>query len=313
MTIFYSCNSNYINQTMISIYSVMKYHREAVKFLVVGDRLSFTEKNRIQKLVERGGSLIRFIEMDWIIELRELITDGQHPKSVYAKLFPEQLTEEKRILYLDSDIVANAAFSELFSMDLQGAIIAGVRMPYSQVVLKRQRIEGEIFICDGIVLIDVEQWRKQQLSQKAMAYIHSYRGKPERMSESVINYICAGQILVLPPCYNLMPQFLVFRAWELEKMHRITGYYSEEELEEARKRPILIHFMRELYIRPWYKSQDVRWNHPYHGLYEKYQKKLGISLIKKGKLSVRTKVLRRLYEKLPFSIFLAIFWLFHRD
>lgn len=312
MVIFYSCNSNYVNQTMVSMLSVMRFHREEIEFLIVGDRLSEAEKKKMQRLVDRRKCLIRFFEIESVLGKKSFMTSGRHPRSIYAKLFPDRLTTAKRILYLDSDVIANRAFSELFSMDLQGAVIAGVQMPYAKKVLERQGIEGETFLCDGIVLIDVEQWKRKQLSKKAIEYIHCC--KPEWTSESVINFICQGQIFILPPCYHLMPQFLVFHSWELKRMHRIEEYYSERELEEARKNPILIHFMKELYIRPWHKkSRKKQWNHPYCGLYIGYQKRLGIELEGEEELSIRTQVLRNLYERLPFSIFLRVFFIFHRD
>lgn len=316
MTILYSCDSNYVDQTMVSICSVIRWNREEkeIEFLVVGDSLLKEEKNRIQQLVEGKQHVVRFFELCAIPELEECSTDGFHPRSVYAKLFVDRLTEKKRILYLDSDVIASAGFSELFSIDLQGAVIAGVRMPYSKRVLKRQGLQGETYICDGIVLIDVEQWKRRRLSQKAAAYIRACRGRPKRLSEGVIHAVCKGEILVLHPRYNVMPQFLVFRYRELERMHRITGYYSEQEMEEAKRNPVFIHFMRELYNRPWLrKSGNQRWNHPYRGVYRQYQRKLGVSTEGREELSVRTKALRYLYEWVPFPVFLAVFLLFHRD
>lgn len=315
MTILYSCNADYINQTMISMFSVMAHHKERIDFILVSDRISGREKKRIKNLVERkGSSQIRFAELDGIPELKEMDTDGIHPKSIYAKLFPERLTDAERLLYLDSDVIANASFSELFQMDLQGCVIAGVKMPYADAVLKRQQITGEIFICDGVVLVDVVQWKKRQLSKRAVEYIKRWQGKPERMSESVINFVCDRQILVLPPAYNFMPKFLVFGKAELERMYQIQGYYSWEEIEEARKHPILIHFMNELYNRPWCKkSRNAMWNHPYRKDYIYYQKKLGICQEERKSLSIRNKATRYCYQILPFPLFLWLFYRIHKD
>lgn len=314
MTILYSCNSHYVNQTMISMDSVLKHHKEPISFLLVSDLLSASEKYRMQELVERAGNHIRFFELKDIPELKEMETDGVHPKSIYAKLFPERLTKSERLLYLDSDLIAMNSFSELFQMDLQGCVIAGVQMPYTGAVLRRQRIRGEVFLCDGMVLIDVKQWKKKRLSQKAMDYIHHYQGKPERMSESVINSICAKQMFVLPPKYNLMPQFLVFRSSELRQMYRIRSYYSSWELEEARKKPVLIHFMNELYNRPWCKrSKNPMWNHPYRECYVGYQRELGICQRENETLSVWTKMTRYAYKILPFPLFLWLFLMRHKE
>lgn len=362
MTILYSCNANYINQTIISMYSVIEHHMESIEFILICDRVLELDKKRIKELVEtavsraeRKGSdqarvqvenpryrqienlinrqtesesriengteqrkrisyQVRFVDLDSIPELREVYTDGIHPRSIYAKLFPDRLTDAERILYLDSDVVANAAFSELFSIDLKKNIIAGVKMPYSASTLARQGIKGDIFICDGMVLIDVKQWKRKQISRKIQEYMRRCDGKPERMSESVLNFICAGHILVLPPKYHLMPQFLLFRSRELKKMYQIKEYYSSQEMEEARKHPILIHYMNELYNRPWCKnSKNQMWNHPYQALYMAYQKKLGICQKEKESLSVRTKITRYSYKMLPFPVFLLLFHRIHRN
>lgn len=314
MTILYSCNQNYVNQTMISICSVMEHHSVWIEFIVISDNLSDLDQNRIRGLVEPTGNRVRFVKISSIPELEEIYTDGVHPRSIYAKLFPDQLTDAERVLYLDSDVIAMAAFTELFSIDLKENVIAGTAMPYPPSVLERQKIKGGTYICDGIVLIDVRQWKRRQLSEKGKEYFRLCHGKPERMSESVMNYVCAGNILLLPPKYHLMPQFLLFDSMKIKRMYRISDYYSQEEIEEAKASPVFIHYMNELYNRPWCKkSRNNRWNHPYREVYSKYQNQLGINQQEMESLPVRTKVTRYLFHFLPFPVFLFLFHKFHKN
>lgn len=313
MTILYSCNQNYVNQTMISIFSVIEHNPVQIDFILVCDKLSDSDRDRIRKLVETRGNKICFKEIDSIPEVKDIETDGVHPRSIYAKLFPDRLTNAERILYLDSDVLANDALTELFSIDLGENIIAGTIMPYPDFVLKRQNIEGNSYICDGIVLLDVNKWKDKQLSEKAKEYIYNCHGNPERMSESVINWVCAGKVYVLPPKYNLMPQFLIFDSIKIKKMYQIQDYYSQAELEEARENPVLIHYMNELYNRPWCrKGKSGMWEHPYRDMYVKYQNELGISHEESPSLPVRAKITRCLFFCLPFPVFLIMFQKFHK-
>jgi len=288
--------------------SVISHQLVKIEFILVSDGLSDFDKGRIQKTLEETKNQIRFVELNSIPALQNLYSDRAHPKSIYAKLFSDQLTDVDRILYLDSDVIANASFTELFSMDLKENIVAGVRMPYPPCILKRQKIKGCVYLCDGIVLIDVKKWKDRNLSKKAREYLELCRGKPENLSESVLNFLCAGKMEVLPPKYNLMPQFLLFDSIQIKKLYQISDYYSQEEIEWARKNPVFIHYMNELYNRPWCKkSKNSMWNHPYREIYVGYQNQLKFFQAEPESLTIWTKVIRYLFRYLPFPVFLLLF------
>lgn len=81
---------------------------------------------------------------------------------------------------------------------------------------------------------------------------------------------------------------------------------------EANEHPVLIHYLNELYIRPWFCNSD----HPYRKEYEKYDAKIcegqHLKTGKKGRLKVRTRILRLLYTWLPFALFVKIYWFVKR-
>lgn len=134
--------------------------------------------------------------------------------------------------------------------------------------------ETDDYLCDGIVLLNLRLWKKEQKTQQAAAYIQQWNGSPPMLSEGVLNHLCRGRIFRLPPSYNLMASMIVFGS-SIERVYGVSNYYTPQELCYARKHPKIIHYLEELYGRPWYANSD----HPYRSLYRVYAKRAGFPAV----------------------------------
>lgn len=142
--------------------------------------------------------------------------------------------------------------------------------------------------------------------QKCTDYICSHFGNPPMLSEGTVNYVSQGLVKVLPPEYNLMSGMLLWKGWQLAELYRASDYYTEDMLVHAREYPIVIHYLNELYIRPWYKNSD----HPYREVYLRYLHILGWDKkvrMQAGSIRMRTRMLRMLNRILPFWIFRKLY------
>ena len=111
-------------------------------------------------------------------------------KAALSKIFPD----EHRILMLDVDTLVNADISELWSMDMNGCCLAGVKEPYWTNLL------GRLYANMGVGLWDLDALKADGTDDRIIAALNSkHYFLPE---QDCINEVLAGRILELPAEYN---------------------------------------------------------------------------------------------------------------
>lgn len=302
----YACDENYIEQTMISMASLMEHNQtHKIVIYLIESKIGRESLQKICDLVEQYKQSFICIALDDLLKGIDLTLDERHPKTIYAKLFLDQVCEADRILYLDSDTVITSSVEELWKMDLQDAYIAGVAMPYTADIKRKLGLTSEMdYFCDGIVLINLKVWRNKKVAEQCREYIMRQKGNPYMLSEGVINAVAGEKRITLPPKYNLMSTFLLWNAKQIKELFDVSHFYTREQVEEARKDPVIIHYLNELYIRPWYRNSD----HPYRDEYINWLIKTGMDYpSEKGIRSIRTKGIKVLNTVLPFKCFRIIY------
>lgn len=302
----YACDENYIEQTMVSMASLMEHNQtHKIVIYLIESKIGRESLQKICHLVEQYKQSFICIALDDLMKGIDLTLDERHPKTIYAKLFLDQVCEADRILYLDSDTVITSSLEDLWKMDFQDAYIAGVAMPYTTDIKRKLGLTSEMdYFCDGIVLINLKVWRNKQVAEQCREYIMRQKGNPYMLSEGVINAVAGEYRITLPPKYNLMSTFLLWNAKQIKELFDVFHFYTQEQIEQARKNPVIIHYLNELYIRPWYRNSD----HPYRDEYMKWREKIGWNMpMESGIRSMRTKGVIVLNKVLPFSWFCRIY------
>ena len=108
-----------------------------------------------------------------------------------------------------------------------------------------------------------------------------------------------------------MPSMLMYNLKQIRMLFRADCYYErQEELDEAKEKPVMIHFMNELYNRPWFEPCD----HPMKEEYRKRYKQLFENAVYENQnLSLNTRLTRILRDILPFPIFKKLYHLKHKE
>ena len=272
MHVMYSCNEAYVPQLNASMLSLLENNRglEQLHLHCVEDQFQPETKKRICRLAQHYGRNVTFYALKEVISRLTLRGSDRHPASVYSKLCMDFLDAD-RMLYLDCDTIVKESLRYLEHMELGQHLAAGVIMPYHS--RQKEAVgmkEMDDYICDGVVLLNLRLWKEERKTQQAAAYIRQWNGSPPMLSEGVLNHLCRGRIYRLPPCYNLMSSMLLFGS-RMERVYGVSHYYTPQELWHARRYPKIIHYLEELYGRPWYADSD----HPYRGVYRAYAKRAG--------------------------------------
>lgn len=94
--------------------------------------------------------------------------------SQYARLFvsSDLSMDLNRVLYLDCDIIINRSIRELWDLDLNGKTIGALMDAFSKYYRQNINLEdNDIMFNSGVMLIDLEKWRKQNIEEKLMRFI----------------------------------------------------------------------------------------------------------------------------------------------
>lgn len=311
INVLYSCNQAYIIQTIVSIESLLYNNQEeTVKIYVVQDQVEEKWLSVLRSRVEYYHQHLILRTVEDVMGNRSIELNGRHPRTIFVKLFAEKLTEDK-LLYLDSDTVVTGSLKALFEEALkqESDYVAGVIMPYSR--NRKQRIGLALedhYVCDGVLLMDGKQWKEKKLGQRCITYAEQHGWNLQGVSETIINDICKGHIERLAPKYNLMGHMVLLEQKQIMRLFQPSGYYSEADIQEARKAPVIIHYLNELYNRPWHEAAD----HPYAHLYWKYLRMAGLEAEASGqKLGRKTYLTRLAFRILPFPVFAGLYHFIH--
>ncbi len=303
LNIAYSCNEAYMEQTAVSIISLFENNQKAEEINVYFVDLGVTDESKeyLKEIILSYGRSLQIIPFKDIAYDLKIKNTGRHIESVYAKLFFGRIPNVDRILYLDSDVVVVDSLEDFWNTNLDYMYFAGVRTLASRDLCRKLEIsEYADVINDGVVLMNLDLWRKDDMLRKCQKYIDKWSGEPPVLSEGTINSVCNGKIKIVSPRCNLMSGLIEGSA---KKFCTLTDrpFYSQDELDFARKNPCIIHFLSGFYNRPWCK----KCSHPMKNQYFKYRKmtKWVNEPLKNAKLSIKLKIIGLLFKYIPTSLF----------
>lgn len=210
---------------------------EPFEFHVLVDGVSRRIRQRILDSLPHGTASIRWIEVN--LELfREFSTIGYISKVTYARfliprIFPETVS---KVLYLDSDILVLDDLQALWTTDLKGSVLGAV-LDGLDTQLKNQTVRLPVppvqnYFNAGILLIDLQQWRKAKISETAFDYLKRFPESPYS-DQDALNVACDGRWMELSSRWN----YLAYNT-ELD-VSELAGEYK----------PSIVHFTT--WNKPW--------------------------------------------------------------
>lgn len=192
--------------------------------------------------------------------------------SQYARLFvssdlPDEL---QRVLYLDCDIIINRSIRELWNLDLHGKTIGALMDAFSKYYRGNIGLEeNDVMFNSGVMLIDLDKWKKDEIERKVLDFIVSKHGKVQQGDQGALNAVLSHDTYCFEPHFNSVTIFYDFTYKEMIIYRKPPRFYLEEQIKEAVNNPSIIHFTTSfLSKRAWMKGCE----HKYVGEWIKYKK-----------------------------------------
>lgn len=252
-----SPDKGYRLPSLVTIYSLLKNHpQRRFKIYILLDE---EDPNWIQvhkELIHQMGSMVQLIQVD-STHFSGFKSKRHYPRSAYFRVFAADLIPEERVLYLDSDLLIHGSIEDLLKLDMGAYPIAAVEdsLVDDQNRLGLKSTEG--YFNSGVLLMDLNKFRDQKLGSRVAEYLKSNPEKVFFADQCGFNAVLKGNWMAINLKWN-------FQSGFLNKDIKKGLTYSEREVADAKKEPIIIHFTGA--SKPW--KTDGK--HPFRSLYWRY-------------------------------------------
>lgn len=264
--VVYTTDENYAMPTCVAIVSMLEKADERTFYniyIVLTSRVLNDYKQMFERVKERySGFELNYLLLDNALFKNSQIRNSYLTFAAYYRLYiAELLPKCDKCIYMDSDVIVEGDLKELFSVDMDGFYVAGVKDMYTQLADtngEHRRLLGipaiEDYIYSGVMVLNLEMLRKSRMMDR---FNDGIARKNRFEDQDVINTYCYGKIKHLPVKFNLLNRFL--DATQLLSRE----VYCEEELEMANS-PVIIHFPGWI-GKPWnnlrHKGGKVWWRY----------------------------------------------------
>lgn len=129
----------------------------------------------------------------------------------YARLALPELIDEPRVLYLDSDTVVQADWSEIFDAGIgNGTAIVAAAPDIIAKTLSAEPYDFARFGLDpaapslqaGVMVIDLDRWRRERVSERTLIYLRENPERAKCWDQSALNVVLYGRWTALPVEWN---------------------------------------------------------------------------------------------------------------
>lgn len=305
LNIAYSSDDNYTKHLLVSMVSLLENNKEfeQINIYILSNGITEINKQLLTEWCQKYGANIKFTEFESISD--KVDTDGSFSKSAFGRLFLDDFIDKDKVLYLDCDSAINGSYYELMQLDISDwlacAVQDNVSAYFKQVIGMKK---DDVYFNSGVILFNLKKWREENMQKKAMEIIKKFHGSVPHQDQGVFNAICYKRILRLHPKYNYQCPMFEYTPKQLQIMN--PGYYSEQELREAKENPIFIHFTEGFSNRPW----RVNSSHPNKDLYLKYQSMTPYSgELEHADINKNSSIVYKAYKTLPFPLYRLFLYL----
>ena len=262
-----SLTNNYTYPIMVSITSILINSNKTTFIyfhILIGDDVENNNKKKIHSLKRiNTNCFFNFYNVGnnfkGFIHGRNRTIAGFY-RIILGKLIPNI----NKIIYLDGDTIIYKDLSEMYNLNMSNVYFRGVaETTWSHRIYKKN------YICDGVMLMNLDLIRKNNVYDKFVKYYwENYKKGKIYGDQFIINDLFNNKIGFLPPKFGIW--FINKRIIEkYQKLSKII--YTKKELIESNQKPVIRHIWGwnekgdNFYRKPWLSVQNYtikeEWNY----------------------------------------------------
>jgi len=302
-------DDNYADYCAVMLCSVFENNLNLqITVHVLIEVLSFENKDKLIQLSKRYGQNLRFYSVD-TSKLKNVKYRAKNPLSsaAYYRILLNSILPKtiNKVLYLDCDLLVLKSVRDIFDINLEGYALAAVRDQENLPVNDEHRLQLNLpykctYFCSGVMLINLEHWRKYGVEEKLIEFACRERTVYFH-DQDALNYLFWNRWFELSPKWNR------FNLVAYNKKN--FGTYEDEY--DYIYNPSILHFASP--AKPWLKIHFVNWKRLYKKYYEIcFNQKMVQKPFKANKTIVYKRILEVNVVNLIYRspLFLSIFFVF---
>jgi len=208
----YDPTGYYVRHAGAMLASVFANTRSPVCVYVLTDEtMTLENRKKLITIAERFNKEIKFIEANLPDEWQTIKFGKLYTKGILYRLLLPDVLQEKRVIYLDCDIIVDMDIRELWNTPLHEYSLAAAKdQGISKVNQQLQRrgqslgINEDIYFNSGVLVMDLDHLRKQyRLADKFSDFV---RLNPDSLllDQDFLNWLFQDSYEKLNPSFNIM-------------------------------------------------------------------------------------------------------------
>ena len=210
--VFMSFDEGYAPYASVCIASICENTKNFVEIYVIDCGVTEESKKKVELLKNTYSNFsIEWLAFDTETLLKDFKTCFHFSKAMYGRIFIPLLKPEiKKAIYTDVDVIFMSDITELYNEDLHGYALGAVWEDYMEAKgnnrehLLRLKIDlSHKYFNSGVLLLDLEKWRNNNLSEKVLATEDSLREKLKFPDQDLLNFVFSNNYKLLNERYNV--------------------------------------------------------------------------------------------------------------
>lgn len=200
----YSINKEFLLPCAVSLTSLVREFEkddqssqlELHVYVYHNDTISQDEFRALQACAKSAVRSVHIELRSFNYKIPALLCDApwwNNIETVATLILPEVLTGLKRAIFLDADTLILGGIADLWRTDLQGR-------PYGCVPDGPPGAAGSRTPNTGVIVYDIEEWNRRELTSKALHYVTTYR--TFHVDQEPLAAISEAEFTVLPLKWN---------------------------------------------------------------------------------------------------------------
>lgn len=203
LNIAFGIDENFVIGMGVLMYSMLKHSNKTLVFHIFTDNILPCDIDRIKELINNHTNASAIIYKINPQNFYKLHTHFTWSHAMYYRFLVQECLDPlpKKVLYLDADIICLRDFEEIFSIK-NDKVICAVAEDNSMVKYAKKSFsfEGEKYFNSGMLMINTEDWQKNDISNKAIKLLNEFQYK--YCDQDVLNKLLYNKTKFIDKKYN---------------------------------------------------------------------------------------------------------------
>ena len=251
INVAYAFDNIYYYITHVSMKSLMMNQNNDtfIKFFILVSKDIYEEQKEVIDKICQEHINCNITYFQLTNEFKEISPKGGIVRTTaifYRTMLQNLLVNETKALYLDCDTIIYRDLTELYNYNIEDKYYTGA---YESGPMRKYGSNLKDFINSGVILINLENLRKDNIFPKMMQFLRDHNGHLNLLDQDAINVVCNAKNGFFPK------EYVSTGVCDPNTLNYLKGINRSNKNEDKKQinyknNPYVFHFIS--YDKPWY-------------------------------------------------------------